>query len=77
MYARFKSQNDAILSYMEDCLHRFHNIKDDFLLTRAGEMAKAKANPQRTELVKKRKVDGETYAETWTPSKEWREMNSW
>jgi hypothetical protein len=48
-----------------------------FLLGRAGKKAKAKANALRTELMKKRKVDGETNAETWTPSKKWREMNAW
>jgi len=38
---------------------------------------KAKANELRTELVKKGKVDEETYAETWTLSKKRREMNTW
>jgi hypothetical protein len=32
MYARYKSQDDATLSYMEDTLHRFHTFKDVFLL---------------------------------------------
>jgi hypothetical protein len=32
MYARYKSHNDATLSYMEDALHRFHTFKDVFLL---------------------------------------------
>jgi hypothetical protein len=77
MYARYKSHNDATLSHMEDGLHRFHTFKDVFLLGRAGKKATAKANALRTELVKKRKVDGETYAETWTPSKKRREMNGW
>jgi hypothetical protein len=36
MYARYKSHNDATLSYMEDTLRRFHTFKDDFLLGRAG-----------------------------------------
>jgi len=62
---------------MEDALHRFHTFKDVFLLGRAGKKAKAKANALRMELVKKRKVDKETNPETWTPSKKWREMNTW
>jgi hypothetical protein len=65
------------LSYMEDALRRFHTFKDVFLLGRAGKMAKAKANGLRMELVKKRKVDEETNAETWTPSMQRREMNAW
>jgi len=77
MYARYTSYDDATLSYMEDALHRFHTLKDVFLLRRAGKKVKAKANALRTELVKKRKVDNETNAETWTPSKKRREMNAW
>jgi hypothetical protein len=67
IYAQYKSHDDATLSYMEDALHRFHTFEDVFLLWRAGQKAKAKANALRMELVKKRKVDDETYAETWTP----------
>jgi len=62
---------------MEDALCRFHTFKDVFLLGRAGKKAKAKANALRTELVKKRKADGETNAETWMPSKKRLEMNAW
>jgi len=62
---------------MEDGLHCFHTFKDVFLLGQAGKKAKGKANALRTELVKKRKVDEETNAETWTPSKKRREMNAW
>jgi len=76
MYARYKFHDDATLSYMEDALHRFNTFKDVFLLGQAGKMAKVKSNALRTELVKKRKVDGETNAETWTPSKKRREMNA-
>jgi len=65
------------MSSMEDALHRFHIFKDVFLVGRAGKKAKTKANDLRTELVKKRKVDEETNAETWTPSKKRREMNAW
>jgi len=77
MYARYKSHNDATLSYMEDALCRFHTFKDVFLLGRAGKWEKAKANALRTELMKKRKVDQDTNAETSTPSKKRPEMNPW
>jgi hypothetical protein len=77
MYARYKSHDDATLSYMEDALHRVHTFREVFLLGRAGKKAKAKANALRTELVKKRKVDKETNAETWTASKKRHEMNAW
>ena len=30
MYARYKSHDDATLSYMEDALHHFHTFKDVF-----------------------------------------------
>jgi hypothetical protein len=62
---------------MENALHRVHTFKDVFLLGRDGKKPKAKPNALRTELVKKRKVDEETNAETWTPSKMRREMNAW
>jgi hypothetical protein len=65
------------LKYLEDGLHRFHTFKDGFLLGRAGKKAKAKAYVLRMELVKKRKVDEESNAETWTPSKKQRKMNAW
>jgi hypothetical protein len=77
MYARYKSHDDATISYMEDALCHFHTFKDVFLLGRAGKKGKAKANVLRTELVKMRKVDEETNAETWTPSKKRREMKAW
>jgi len=77
LYARSKFHDDATLSYIEDTLHRFHTFKDVFLLGRARKKAKAKANDLKTELVKKRKVDKETNAETWTPSKKRCEMNAW
>jgi len=77
MYARYKSHNDATLSYMDDAPCRFHTFKDVFLLGRAGKQTMAKANALRTQLVKKRKVDEETNAEIWTPSKERCEMNAW
>jgi hypothetical protein len=53
MYARYKSPDDANLSYMEDALGCFHTFKDVFLLGRAGKKAKAKATALRTELGKK------------------------
>jgi hypothetical protein len=62
---------------MEDALHRFHTVKDVFLLGLACKKANPKANALITELVKKRKVDEETNAETWTRSKKWHEMNAW
>jgi len=62
---------------MEDTLHRFQTFNDVFLLGRAGQKAKAKANTLRMELVKKRKVDEETNDETWTPSKKQCDMNAW
>jgi len=76
MYAQYKSHDDATLSYMDDALHRFHSFKDVFLLGRAGKKARAKANALRTDLVKKRKVDEESNAETWTQSKKRRELNA-
>jgi hypothetical protein len=76
MYARYKSHDDATLSYIEDTLHHFHTFKDVFLLGQAGKKAIAKANALRMELVKKRKMYKETNAETWTPSMKQREMNS-
>jgi len=76
-YARYKSHDDATLSYMEDALNRFHTFKDVFLLGRAGKKAKATANAQRLQLLKKRKVDEETNADSWTLSKKQCEMNAW
>jgi uncharacterized protein YjiS (DUF1127 family) len=77
MYARYQSQDDATLSYMEDTSHHFHTFKDVVLFGRARTQANGRANALRTELVKKRKVDEETNAETWTPSKKRRVMNAW
>jgi len=77
MYARYTSHDDATLNHMEVALHRFHTLKDIFLLRRPGKKAKAKAVSLRTELVKKGKLDEETNAETWIPSKKWCEINAW
>jgi len=77
MYARYKSHDDATLSYMEDVQRRFHTFKDVFLLGRAIKKAKAKANALITELLKKRRVDEETNAESWTPSKKGLKINAW
>jgi hypothetical protein len=77
MYARFKSHNDATLSYMDVALCCIHTFNVVLLLGRASEKAKAKGNAPGTELVKKRKVDEETNAETWKPSKKQRQMNTW
>jgi len=68
---------DATLSYIENALRRFHTVKDVFLLGRAGTKVKAKANALSTELVKIRKVDKETNAETWTPWTMWHGMITW
>jgi hypothetical protein len=76
MYARYKSHDDATLSYIGDTMHHVHTSKDVFLLGRAGKKAKANANALGTELVKKRKVDKETNAETWTLFKRQHEMNT-
>jgi len=77
MYARYEFHDDAPLNYIEDALHRFHTFQDVFILGRAGKKAQAKANPLKTELVKKRMVDKERNAEDWTASKKRREMNRW
>jgi hypothetical protein len=77
MYAQYKSDDDATLSYIEDTWHRFHTFKDVFFLERAGKKAKVKANGPMTEIVNKRKVDEETDAETWTSSKIRRKMHAW
>jgi hypothetical protein len=49
---------------MENAFHRFCSFIDVFLLGRAGNKVKAKANSLRMELVKKRQVDEETNDET-------------
>jgi len=54
---------------MEDALCGFHSFKDAFLLGRAGKKGKAKGKALNMELVKKRKVDKETNADIWTPSR--------
>jgi len=77
LYARYQSHDNATLCCMEDAFHSFHAFKNVYLLGRAGNKAKAKANAVRTQLVKNREVDEETNAETWTPSKKRREMNAW
>jgi len=64
------------LRCIEDNRHCLHTFEDVFLLGGAANTAKGKANALRTELVKKPKVDEETNAETWTPSKTRRAMNS-
>jgi len=76
MYARYPCHADATLSQMENALHSLHTFKDLFLLGRASKRAKANANDLRTERVKKWKVDEETNAETWMPSKKWPKMNT-
>jgi hypothetical protein len=53
MYTRYKSHDDATLSFIQDAVHRFHTFKDVLLLGQAGKMDQAKANALRTELAKK------------------------
>jgi hypothetical protein len=77
MYARYKSQNGATLSYMEDAFHRFHTFKDNFLLRHDGKKANPKPNTLRTKLLKKQKVDEETNAVTCQLSMMGREINTW
>jgi len=62
---------------MEDALRRFLTFKDSVLLWPAGKKPKPKANALKKELVKKRKVDEELNAATWTPSELCRERNAW
>jgi hypothetical protein len=76
MYGWYKSHDDATLSYMEDALCRVHTITGGFLLGQAGKKAKVKPKALISELVKKRKLDEETNTETWTPSKQQRQMNA-
>jgi hypothetical protein len=77
LYAQFKSQDDATMSYMQDNLSHFHTFKEVLLLGRAGNLAKTKVNAQRTELVKKRMIDGEFNDDSWMLSKKQCEMNAW
>jgi hypothetical protein len=65
MYARYNSQDDATLSYIEDALHHFQTINDVFLLRRTFTKENVKLNALKTELVNQRKEDEETNAETW------------
>ena len=62
---------------MDDALHRVHTFKDVFIPGQSRKTAKVKVNAPKTELLKKWKVDEKTNAETWTPSKNQREMNVW
>ena len=53
---------------MEDALCCSHSFKNVCLLGRADRKVKTKANAERTELVKKRKVDEETHQQKTSPS---------
>jgi hypothetical protein len=77
MYVHYKSHYDTTLSYIKYSLRCFHTFIDVLLLGRTSKKEKAQANALRTELVKKRKVDEETNADSWTPSKKKRKMNPW
>jgi hypothetical protein len=61
---------------MDDALHHFHTLKELCFVGRAGTKAKAKPNALRTELMKKRKGDKGTNAETLTPSKKQLKINT-
>jgi hypothetical protein len=76
LYARYISHDDATLSYMEAALHRFNTFNNVFLLRQAGDKVKAKATALGTKQLKKRKVNKETNAETWTPSTRRHELKS-
>jgi hypothetical protein len=77
VYAHYRSEDDASLSYMEDVLPYVHTIKDVCLLGRAGEKAKAKANALSTELVKILMVIKKTNAATVRPCTQGREIQNW
>jgi hypothetical protein len=62
---------------MVDALHCFLTFKNIFLIGQTSNKVKAKANAQSTELMKKRKIDKVTNADSLTPSKKRREMNTW
>jgi len=57
MYARYKSHDDATLSYLEDAMGRFYTFKDVFLLRLVGKIVQAEANALRLILMKKWKID--------------------
>jgi hypothetical protein len=61
IHTPYKSYDDATLSYMVESVGSFLTVKDDFLLGHAGRMAEADPNTIRVELVKKRKLDENTY----------------
>ena len=77
MYARYKSHDDAPLSYMEDSLQHFDTFQNVFLLGRANKKEKANANDQRTELVEKRNLYDTSHAETRMPCTKRCEINTW
>jgi len=64
MCSEYKSQDDVILSCMEDAVHRFRFFIDVLSLGQAGKNLNAKANASGTELRKQQKIDKETNAET-------------
>jgi len=76
-YGRYESHDDPSLRYTEDAFHRLNTYNYGFLLGRAGKNEKSKANALRMELMKKRKVDEETNADSWMGSKQRRETNAW
>jgi len=77
IYAWYKSHDDAVVSYSEDALRRFHTFKGIFLLGRAAKMAKVKANALRTEVVKNQNVEEKRNTASWMPCRKRREINAW
>jgi len=77
MYIQYKSHDDVRLSYMEDATCYYDTFRDVLLLGWAGNNVKADANAMKTEQVKKRLVDTQTNAETWTPSNMRHELTAW
>jgi len=76
MYARYKSQDDSTLCYMEGTFGHVPTLKDVFLLGRAGNKVKAKANTLRMERLQKRQVNEETNDESWSPFMQPGKMNA-
>jgi len=67
----------CIIGLHGGCLALFSHLQRWFLTLARQQKPKAKTNALRTELVKKGKVDDETYADTWTLSTKQCKINSW
>jgi hypothetical protein len=55
LYGKNPSHNNATVSKIDDALHRVLVFNNVFLLSRAGNMSKAKSNALGMELLKQRK----------------------